>query len=404
MTNGHIRPQIDWSDIDTENVTHISTVNDLPTPENGTITLDNRVYKFDGFVTVPYTIDISNSPVFVGAHGSQDGYIHTGGTTALTGTNGGFFARDMYFHSPGATMFDLTADNTTEMLVESCAFSDAAGIADIASLGLIDGYRVPTFKGCNFEDFDAGLTFDGNPDKVFVWGSPLRKITASNVTIFTLAGTSNAQIVDFADNYVKDVQSDTEVWRVESGGEPSEVFQYRGTVHDTSVTKTNILVGPNTGPRVEPYWVSSSYPLQESAVAGELSLDAETETTIGSQNTWVQVGGMTTLGNETERMSQPSAGVLQYDGSKDSNLHITIAASLYGANGAIYRIALAKNGTVEPASTMSIQTGGQNANVSVSTSSIEDLTPGDTISMQVQNTTGVENVTFSAYTLNAFGL
>lgn len=396
-------PYDGWDVLRDANLSYVTSSDDLPAPTNGTHTLGNRVYFFNGFVTSPYGLDISNSPTFIGRHGSQDGFIHTGGNTAITGTNGGFFARDMYFHAPGGTMFDLTATNTIEMLVESCAFSDAAGIAPISSLGTITGYRVPTFKGCNFEDIAGGLRFEGDPDKIFIWGSPLRNVTTAGVTIFTLSGSATAQIVDFADNYVKDVQSDTEVWRVETGGSPSEVFQYRGTVHDTSVTTSNILTGEADAQAI-PYWVSDSFPLRESNVIGELSLDAETTTTINAVDTWYQVAGVTTLGNETERMSQPTAGVLQYDGSKRSNLHVTISTSFTGANGSVYRIALGKNGTVEPASTMRITAGGQNSPVSLATSAIEDLAPGDTISLLVQNLSDTNDVTFQAYTINSLGI
>jgi hypothetical protein len=387
------------------NVVHVAEQADLPAESGGTHTLeDQTAYKFDGFVTSPYGLELGVSSPLIGSHGSVDGFIHTGGQTALTNNGNGYFARDMYMHAPGGTLYDLSADNTTEMLVESCAFSDAAGIANIADLGEINGFRVPTWKGCNFEDFNTGLRFDGNPDKIFVWGSPFRRVTSSGVTMLTLAATANVQIVDFADNYVKDVESDTEVWRVEDGGEPSEVFQYRGTTHDTSINKDNIISGPNADPQLEPFWVSDSYPLRESSVVGEISLDGETTTTIDSQGTWVQVAGPTTLGNETERMEQPSNGLLEYVGSKDSNLHINVSVSMYGANGSVYRIGIGKNGTLEDASTMEIQAGGQNANVSVSTSSVEDVSNGDTISLLVQNVDGTSDATFTAYTINSLGM
>lgn len=105
-----------------------------------------------------------------------------------------------------------------------------------------------------------------------------------------------------------------------------------------------------------------------------------------------------------ERATSPSNGVLRYDGKKNSNIHITVSSSFTGANGSIYEIAIAKNGTVEPASAMQIQAGGQNASKSLNTSAIEDIQPGDTISLQVRNLSDTNDATFQAYALNYLGM
>lgn len=373
---------------------------DLPNPTNGTHTLAGQTaYVFNGFVTSPYGLDISNGPVLLGRHASMDGFIHTGGATAITGT-GGYFQAKLYVHAPGGTIYDLTANQSTEMLVTDSAFSDAAGLGDIASLGTVTGYRVPTWKNCNFEDFAGGLTFDGSPDKIFFSSSPFRTVTASSVDILTLAGSSDVRIVDFVDNYVKDVQSDTVMWRIESGGEPAEVFQYRGTLHDTSFNDDNAIVGPNASPTVEPFWVADSHPVRDSSVTGELYLDSETTVSIGTQDQWYEVNGSTLTGNEAERTQQPNNGTIEYVGAKDVNVQVTVTTSFTGSNGRTYEIAIAKNGTVEPASTMEVEASGKNAPVNPSTGAIEDLQNGDTISLQVRNRDGTGDATFRAYVIN----
>lgn len=398
---GHIRPQIDWQEIDTENVNHIETANDLPEPQSGTITLKNEVYFFHGFVTLTSNLDISNSPVFVGNHGGQDGIIYTGGGDCLIGTDGAFFARDLTFDVPGGTVFNISGDTTTEILAESCNFGDPAGLGNLASLGTIDGFRVPSFKGCNFEDFDSGLTFTGTSDKLFISECPLRGVTASNVDIITLDANCDTDIVDFTDSYVKGVQSDTNVINVDASATIADVFQYRGVTHDQTVTKSNILTGAASVENVG-YRVDGSYPLENSAVIGELSLDSSTETTISTQDTYTGVSGATSLGNETERASQSSNGVLQYDGKKDVKVHITASCTVEGASNETYAIAIAKNGTVEPSSEVQIE-GTGNTPKFAGPSSIEDLTTGDTISLQVKNIDGTGNITFNLYNLNFQG-
>lgn len=392
-----------WQTLNYNQQVNVFSASDLPAPTGGTHTLeDNTAYCFNGFVTSPHGLELGNSTPLLGRHGSLDGFIHTGTNTALTGTDAGFFARDMYFHAPGGTMFDLAGDQSTEMLVESCSFSDAAGIGQMASLGTIDGYRVPSFKGCNFEHFAAGLIFDGAPDKIFISGSPMRSVTASGVTILTFAGSLDVDIVDMPDNYVKDVQSDTEVIHVETGGSPTDIFQYRGTTHDSSVTTSNILTG-EAGEGVVGYRIDNAYPLRDSAVVGELSLDAPTTVTIPAQDTWTTVGGTTSLGNESVRVSQPAAGILQYDGRKNTNVHITASCTVEAPSNESFAMAIAKNGTIEP--TSEAQGEGQgNAPAFVAPSGIEDLTTGDALSLQIKNLSSASDITVNLYNLNFSGV
>lgn len=385
-------------------VEQITEAADLPDPVNGYHQLEAKPYVFRGIVTSTAGLELhpDTSPV-LGGHASRDGFIHTGGQTAIKSDGAPVMMRNVYAHAPGGTLYDFTADNTTEMLIQSCGFSDAANIAPMASLGTVTGFRVPTWKTCNFEDFGSGLTFDGDPDKIFMTDTPLRTVTDTGVSIFTLAGSSSVQIVDFADNYIKNVQPDTEVWRVEAGGEPSEVFQYRGTTHDTTVTKENILAGPNADVSTEPFWVSDAYPLRNSSVIGEVSLNSETTTTISTLDEWYEVQGATSEGNETQRTSGDGQGGVTYNGSKDTNAHISISISWYGANGDTYEFALAKNGTPEPTSAMPAAGGGQNANKVTSVSGIEDLVTGDTISLVVRNRDGTNDLTTTRYNINFLG-
>lgn len=393
-------PDYEWQPLKDAEMVYVTSRDDLPAATNGSHTLENKVYLFNGFVTSPYALDISNSPVLAGRHASTDGFIHTGGQTAIIGSGGGYFQTKLYVHAPGGTLYDISGDQSTEMLVTDSAFSDAAGIANLANLGVVTGFRVPTWKNCNFEDFNAGLVFDGTPDKIFIAQTPFRNISASGVDILTLAGTSDVALVDFTDNYIKDVQADTRVWHIEAGAEPSEVFQYRGTLHDTSFSRGNAITGPNASPSVEPFWVSESHPVRDSSVTGELFLTADKTVTINAIDDWYEVNGTTQLGNEAERTQQLNDGTIEYLGEKDVNVQVTVSTSFTGANGDIYEIAISKNGTVEPASTMEVEAGGQNAPVNPSTSAIEDLQTGDTISLQVRNREGTSDAEFRAYVIN----
>lgn len=392
-----------------ENHEFIRDVHDLPsTNANGRHELeDNTAYYFADIVFSNHPLELGSNSPLIGMFGSISGFVNQAGGTAIYGNGAPYFQRDMLIDAPGGQMFDLTATNSEEMLVLDSSFADPINLGNVGNLGTIDGFRVPTFKGCNFEDFDAGLTFDGNPDKIFVSECPLRSVSASNVTIFTLSGTSSAQIVDFVGNYIKFVQSDTEVWRVESGGEPSEVFQYRGNTHDTSVTKSNILTGANAGLDVEPFWVTQSYPLQASGVTGEMHDDnnvTPASVTISTTDTWTDVDIASVLGTDN-RVVKESEGHMEYVGSKDFVANVATNVSFYGANGDIYRWGVGLNGNdPEPQHTSIVEARGKNANISVPVNAVfGNLTTNDVLHMKVKNESATNDLTISGYTFTVSG-
>lgn len=383
-------------------VQQVRSVDDLPDPDGGAHVLDGEsAYYFTSIVASPYSLDPNGSAV-LGHHGSASGFIHTGGGVAVESAGAPFLSRSMYYHAPGGVAFDLSASITDEFLFQDSSVSDAAGLGDMASLGTIEGFRVPSIKGCNFEDFASGLTFAGTCEKIFVQGSPFRGVSNSGVTILTFDSELDVAIVDMPNNYVKGVQADTEVIRVEAGGSPTEVFQYRGTTHDVSVTKSNILNGEASSAAVG-YRVSNSYPLRESAVVGEAALDAETTTAISAQDTYTAVEGATSLGDETERVAQASPGVLEYMGKKDTNVQVSLTATVQAPSNESFAIVIGKNGTPEPTSEARAE-GQGNAPTPITATAVEDLQTGDTIQPLIKNIDSATDIDVVLYNLNFSGL
>ena len=387
-----------------DNVVRVSDESDLPEVENGTHTLEgSTAYHFVGFPQLENPIELGFLSPLLSTHGGLGGFIYTGGTgAAIQGTDVPVFMRNMSVSAPGADLFDLSASNDQDWLIESCLFGDFASIGNFASLGRIEGYEVPTFINCSIQEFDGGLTFDSTSDKIFLTGCPVRGVTASGVDIFTLKGTASVEIVEMVDCYVKKLQSDTRVWHIEDGAEPSEVFQYRGNTHDPTVTKDNVITGPNASKDVEPFWVKSSHPLRPSAVIGDLVNDNQGTVTIDTQDTYIGVNIPSTLKTDN-RISKVSDGVIQYDGVKDAILTLSFNVSFFGGNGDRYTFAIAKNGTVQQSQTSSVEARGQNANITVSVSGVSDLTTGDQLSLQVKNVDGTTDVDILGYSFNLMG-
>lgn len=380
-----------------ENIEIISEYDDLPLPSNGTHTLEDRTaYRFASLTTSPYELELGSATPLMGSHGSVDGFIHTGGNTAIVGSNAGYFARELYIHAPGGTIYDLTGDQTTEMLVESINSNDAAALGDIANLGTIDGMRVPTFKGCNFGDFGSGLTFDGTPDKVLVGNSPFRGAN-STTTVLDFLSTFDTEIIQLKGDYFTDMPSGTQLVDVDSTSVPSEIFEYVNNTHDGTIERTNIL---NGGVGVEKVGtkVSGSYPLRDSTVAGEMHNDTSDTVTISTQGAWTPISIASNV-DESERMEKASDGVLRYTGRAGHRLKVSFNTSFYGANGSIYRFGIRKNGNAIPTShTSAIEARGTQANIAVPVSASAEVVTGDEIGIEVKNEDGTSDATILSYT------
>jgi len=395
---------IPHDDIDINKLKLISDSKDLPFDSNSNehILKDDTVYKFDGFITSPYPIRLGNSTPLIGNHGATDGFIHTGMSTAIKGNGSGFFARDMYLHAPGGTVFDLTGTTSEEMLVESISISDAAGLGNIANLGTIDGFRVPSIKGCNFGNFDAGLLFTGTSEKIFISSSPFRGVTESGVTILDFDAGCTVGIVDLPNNYVKSVQSDTEVVRVDPSATVDDVFQYRGNTHDSSVTISNILTGA-AGTEQIGYLVEGSFRLSDSTVAANYSLNSSSTTTITEQassktdeSAYVKITGPTTTVID-ERFTTGDNSVT-YEGKKDTEMQLTANLAIGGdaaGNGDIVSAAWFKNGSIVAGTPTRVDTPGRGNQVAVALTVVgidPDASTDDSYEVRIANLDSVSNI------------
>lgn len=371
----------------------ISEVGDLPDPSGGTHSLEAMTpYLFDGFITSDAGLELGSLTPIIGYHGGSSGFIHTGGNTALVGEDVPYFSHDVSVSAPGGTLFDLSSANKDEMLVESVSYADFLGMGDFASLGTIEGYRVPSFKGCNFENFAEGLTFTGSPDKVFFSECPLRSVTDSGVRIISLDANFETDIFDVVDCYVKGVQSDTEVIYVDPSATISEAFQYRGTTHDPSVTASNILTG--TADVDEPgYRITDSPPLTNSKSFISYSLDSDVTANITTQassatdgSAYVRIPGSTTVRASARFDHTDNSAEFVGDRSRFSLLAAT--TSLGTGTSDVVSVAWFVNGSIIESSAVRIQMNQQGGGVSKSLTALGvdgNLESGDTFDVRVAN-------------------
>ena len=179
-------------------VVRVQGSEDLPNASGGTHTLDAMTaYQFDGIISSQAGIELGPTTPLVGVHGSYSGFQHTGSGAAIISNGDPIFMDALVVHSAD-TIFDATADSSTEILITESAFFDFMGMGTISDLGTIDGYRVPSFKTCSFEDFDSGLTFTGTSDKLYIANTPIRNVQ-DGATAITFSSGDDTEHIDISE-------------------------------------------------------------------------------------------------------------------------------------------------------------------------------------------------------------
>lgn len=380
------------------NIVIVSQESDLPPASEGKIQLkDNTAYYFNGFVTSTNTLVLANTSPLLGNHAGLDGFIHLGGNSAIEGTNSNLMLRNIYIHAPGGTIFNLTADNVTEMLVESCAFSDAAGIGNIQSLGKITGYRVPTFKGANFENFNKGLTFTGDSEKIFISSSPFRKINSTNVTILNFSSSLDVDIVDIVNCYFKELQPDTVVINSEAGSLANDIFQYRGNTHDSTVNESNILTGVTT-PTSKGTKIVASYPLSDSNIGGIVQ-STESKTITGSGANFTKIDLNTEI-SDIERTLMPENSTIQYNSKFNTEVIVYALVKVSGAATDDFKIRFNLNNNSENRTETSGSLFNTKAYTTLTLIDKMKLTEGDNITVEIKNEDGTADLTVNNFILS----
>jgi len=242
-----------------------------------------------------------------------------------------------------------------------------------------------------------GLTFTGTSDKIFFSECPFRGVDAAGVTVLDFAAGCSTGIVDITDCYVKSVQSDTVVVAVDPSATISEIFQYRGTTHDASVTKSNILTGA-VGVAEVGTKTLGCFPLKDSTVGGELGFNSGGVVT-GSGAGAVRVGSanVTTTPINLERLSESAEGQLQYDATFDESVNVAAYVGTSGSNTS-FELSIAKNGSKVNGSSVGFLSTGSDA-TTIATGAKVNLTTGDTVSVLLENVGGTTDLSVESYSL-----
>ena len=351
------QPKRQFQDVDVKSVNRteqINSVEDLPPVENGFHQLEDMTeYRINGFISLENGLEMGTNTPVCGFHGGSSALIYSGDGSVFKSQNESVFINDIFVIAPGATLFDLVGGNN-DLVIDSLSTKDEMGMGNLANLGVIDGFRVPSFKRCNFEDFNDGLTFTGNSNKIFIEGTPFRNV-GDDVRIFEFDANLETDIIDIVDCYITKVQPETEVVFVDPQAQIVDQFQYRGTTHGQSITRENILA-EDLDKNNEPFWVSDSFPLADTTIYGSYVIDDEGEVVINSQATGeldeaaYEMVDIPTTERGLARFEHTSPGQLEYVGRRSRSIQIDFSVAGETGNDEVLVFGVFKNGSLLPTS------------------------------------------------------
>lgn len=373
----------------------VKSVEDLPEPVNGEhILLDDVMYQFNGFITTPHTLKLGNNCSLVGRDLGKDGIIYTGFDVAVRADNVPFFAREFVIVSPAAQALDLKADIDKEF------YAKLVGIYNTPFLGVIDGYRVPSLKEWNCEDFDEGLVFTGESEKIFIDGSPFRGV-GENSTIISFDENFSTTSIDITGNYFKDLEEGAVCVKKH----PSATISFFGLLRGNSFEDLEeVSITEGFGPETVGWAFINNSGVRDSRILGEYSMAGNETVTTLTQNTWVKIAG-TTVPGYLERFDATTSNRLIYIAERSTEALMIGSVSIRGeSNDQRVEVAFFRNGEIESSPISTILGGPAQARAdNLSINQITELNTDDYVEVWIRCTSSNDNVTVSSMQVSLKG-
>lgn len=366
----------------------VSKQSDLPDVESGFHQLeDGTTYFIDGQVTSEYGIEHNGSSMLRGLDFRNDQFVYTGTGVAHRTRGDEFFYRDLTTVAPSGTMFDLDGqdnaeaeDDKVEMLVLDSAFQMSA------DLGTIEGYKVPSFKGVSFDQWDEGITFTGSPNKVLLSGCPFRTPDSGATQAVLFDSSFTTDFIDISGGFFKRF------------GGTVDAINFNGTLNKSGIIAANLFeddtindILVNFDKTSVGWQVSNNSGLQDSRVAGIYTKDGSSATDLGGNaDTYTKITGATTAQGTPERLSHTSPNTFTYTGKDSVTVSVTVSITLDGAADN-FNAAVFKNQSAVPGGDMTWQGSGVAVPVNAVVLSEVDLTTGDEIEIYIKNEDSGDN-------------
>lgn len=371
-----------------DNLVHVYSLSDLPTPSGGGITLDaTKMYVFTGIVNITPNYLNLNGANLRGNDPSKDGVMSSVSGGVLRSSNVSVFMENLAVLplGGGAKAYDFSDATGTKFcnLFSGCSVIEIAG--PTLGVGQVSGFKATTIIE-NYWSCADGIKVTGSMGK---FASAYNFITgiSAGVGIEFLSGLVIDDI-DLSNNYF--IYSGQTGVKVNSGATID--FGRMGTNMFRGVT--TLLNGFDS---YTPGWqMMLNTGIPDSRSYGYIYFnDNLTTTSTSPNNTYVKVAGTTTA-TTLQKLTSPSSNRLTYIGKRPilAKVLITITGKS-PTNGADFTFALGKNGTVI---TTPKQTTGSLVNNQAFTMILEtevSMATNDYIEVFIKTTTSSSSVVIS---------
>lgn len=363
---------------------------DLPGKEGETHQLkDGTEYEINGTVSISGNIRLANQYQIYGTNWFKDIINYTGTGALFVGTDKPISLRNVSFMAAMGSIFDVSANQTTEFLTQDCAVLAAN------SLGTISGYRVPSFKDFSFDSFNEGLTFKGNPDKIFMHSCPMRRVGdgATCVKFDGDAGLS-VNLIHMEAMFFKDFGAGAN--SIEVTGDPLNDFAIV-TSNLSDFDMSDSLVGVSSA---SPKWqFTGNSDITDSTVSGLADQSGTNTVSISAgdgDDTNPKIVNFTAGTQALERITE-SNGELTYTGIKDRSVSVSANATLQSTGGQEITITIyvGKNGSHEPVGSQTVTLGSGGESRSARAEAFIDVVNGDTLQVFIENNDSTNDIQFN---------
>lgn len=367
-----------------ENYVVVNDVIDFPAPVAGVITLlANTVYEINGEVDIGTNRIDAGSCQFVRGLSSRVDKIITNNANALLTKVGTIQIEGLQLTNSGGPVLDCSGGGPGDTFVGS-----NLRFVGSASIGTLQDYAVISLRTILTAGCADGLTVDGS-NGLLALGNQASFTNLGTFTWLTLL--SGAA---FTGVLLEALTIDSAAGQTALDIDPGVLLTGIGRVVNSSFTGAGTpLTGITKG---EPRWLfKGNSGILDSLQVAELSfIGNATATVVPANNTFVDInpgaGGFSQ--NFLERLSEPSDGVVQYDGADDVTVIVNaiIMAQPSGMALDTWAARITRNAVPIFTFTTQFTKAGQPTALPITKALV--LSPGDQVNVQITNVDGGGNL------------
>lgn len=362
----------------------INTLNDLPTPSSGVITLADNVTYF--FTT---TVDLNGNRLVCGRNttilggSSENSRIKS---TGLTGT-------PLISSSYSIPMRGITIEADVALHLDASGSNEAidwfgVNFTSCPTVGLIKNYSNVIMTDCAFLE-SANCTFDGTIGTVGFVTCLFNGRSGQTIMSVTPTGSITRRFRPIYSSFIA-LSGETAL-----SVPTSSIVNAEGFILDTCNFSGGgtYISGANTG-SLKSLFVNNVGIPNTTNVGHYYMINNTTNTTIGvpNVNVWVKAAGTTTIGiGNSPKWVGNGSNRIDYSGSISQDFKFTAVGTVQSAVvNQVMSVGVAKNGTIQDESEVTIRTATANQPYPFAVQDLVQVAAGDYVEVFVRNTTSTD--------------